>query len=60
MLDSTHEHSYLISETMSLSALLQGKLHKNSRENSLSPTQQFMDQNNTPIMPREGTSMWTT
>ena len=29
-----------------LSALLQGKLFKNSLENSTSPTQQFMDENN--------------
>ena len=60
MLGSTHEHSYLNSGTLFLSVLLQGKLYKNSLENSLSPTQQFMDRNNTLIMPPEWTSTWTT
>ena len=36
MLESTHEHNYLNSGKISLSALLQGKLCKNSHENSLS------------------------
>ena len=60
MLESTHEHSFLNSGTMFLSAPLQGKLCKNSHENSLSPTQQFMDQNNILIMPHEQISMWLT
>ena len=60
MLESIHEHSYLNSGTISLSALLQGKLGKNCHENSLSPTHQFMDQNNILIMLREQISMWTT
>ena len=38
MLESTHEHSYLISGTIFLSALLQGKLYNKCLENSLSPT----------------------
>ena len=59
MPESKNEHSYLNSGTISLSGLPQGKLRKNSQENSLSPTQQFMDHNNIPIMPRERTSMWT-
>ena len=60
MLESTHEHSYPNSGTISLLALLHGKLCKNSHENSLSPTQQFMDQNNIPIMPHERISLWIT
>ena len=32
---------------------------ENSRQKSSSPTQQFMDQNNTPIMLRDRTFMWT-
>ena len=43
-----------------LSALLREKLCKNFHENSLSPTQQFMDQNKILIMPREQIFMWTT
>ena len=60
MLKYTHEHSYLNSGTISLSALLQGKLYKNSLENSLSLRQRLMDQSNNLIMPREGISMCTT
>ena len=59
MLESIHEHSYLNSGTISLSALPQGKLYKNSIKNSLSPTQQFLDRNKTLVMPRERTSTWT-
>ena len=59
MLESTHKHSHLNSGTIFLSALLQGKLYKNFVENSLSPTQWIMDQNNIFLMPRERTSMWT-
>ena len=53
MPESTHEPSYLNSGTISLSALPQGKLYKNSLENSLSRTQQFMEQNKTLNKPRE-------
>ena len=59
MLESTHEHSYMNSLTISLSALLQGKLCRNFHENSLSPTPQLMDQNNILIMLHEQVSMWT-
>ena len=57
MLESTREHIYPNSGTISLSVLLQGKLCKNFQENSLSPTPQFMNPNNILIMPREQTSM---
>ena len=57
---TTHEHSYPNSGTISLSALLQGKLCKSSHENSLSPTPHFMDQNSNLIMLHEHISMWTT
>ena len=40
-----------------LLVLLQGKLYKNSHENSSSPTQQFKDHNNTFSIPREWTAM---
>ena len=60
MLESTRERSYLNFETESIPALLQGKPYKASLENSLSPTQPFMEQNITRIMPRERISMWTT
>ena len=59
MRESTHEHSYLNSGTISLSALLQGKFYKSSLENSLSPTQQFVDQNSTLITPLQRSLMWT-
>ena len=54
MLESTHEHSYMNSGTISLTALLQGKLDQNSVRNSLSPTQQLVDQNNTLICHANG------
>ena len=40
--------------------LISAASRKASHENSSSPTQQFIDQNNTPIMLRERISMWTT
>ena len=60
MLKSTRVHNYLNSGTIFLSAPPQENFCKIFRETSLSPTQQFMDQNNIPNMPRERISMWTT
>ena len=60
MLGSTRGHSYLNFGTIFLSALLREKLYKKPFENSWSPTQQFMNQNNILTMLRERTSMWTT
>ena len=60
MLESTREPSYLNFGKIFLSALLQKKLYENSRENSLFPRQQIMDEKKLLIELHERTSMWIT
>ena len=57
----TRAHLSEFRDNIRISAASRKALQKfNSHRNSLSPTQQFMDEINFLIIPRERTSMWTT